>query len=92
MRSNLSPEDFAAIVSLLRGTITAAPFSLSPSAKRWRAILGKLEAPGAGARPVLLDDVARRDDGRNDDIALVETFARFDWPTCATQRTITLVT
>jgi hypothetical protein len=43
--SDLTPDDKAALVELLRHTITADPFPLSPRVKRWRAILDKLEPP-----------------------------------------------
>ena len=42
MQPDLSPEDYAA---LLRDTIAADRFSVSPRIKRMRAILHKLEPP-----------------------------------------------
>jgi hypothetical protein len=45
-RSDLTSEDKATLAELLRNTITADPFPISPSVERWRAILDKLEPPG----------------------------------------------
>jgi len=45
MQPDLSPEDCAAIAALLRDTIAADRFPLSPRIKRWRLILDKLEPP-----------------------------------------------
>jgi hypothetical protein len=45
MQPDLSPEDYAAIAALLRDTIAADRFPMSPRIKRWRAILNKLDPP-----------------------------------------------
>ena len=45
MQPNLSPEDYAAIAALLRDTIAADRFPLSPRVRGWRAILHKIEPP-----------------------------------------------
>jgi len=45
MQPDLSPEDCAAIAALLRDTIAADRFPLSPRIKRWRLILDKLGPP-----------------------------------------------
>jgi hypothetical protein len=45
MHPNLSPEDYATIAALLRDTIAADRFPLSPRVRRWKAILDKLEPP-----------------------------------------------
>jgi len=45
MPPKLSPEDYAAIAELLRHTIAADRFLLSPRVKRWQAILDKLDPP-----------------------------------------------
>ena len=45
MQPDLSPEDCAAIAALLRDTIAADRFPLSPRIKRMRAILNKLDPP-----------------------------------------------
>ena len=45
MQPNLSPEDCAAIAALLRDTIAADRFPLSPRVKKMRAILHKLDPP-----------------------------------------------
>ena len=47
MQPDLSPEDRAAIAALLRDTIAADRFPLSPRITRMRAILDKLEPPAA---------------------------------------------
>ena len=47
MQPDLSPEDYAAIASLLRDTIKADRFPLSPRVTRWQAILDNLEPPAA---------------------------------------------
>jgi hypothetical protein len=51
MQPDLSPEDYAAIAALLRDTIAADRFPLSPRVQAWRAILHKLDPPKA--RPAL---------------------------------------
>ena len=43
MQPNLSPEDYAAIAALLRDTIAADRFPLSPRVRRWKAVLDKLD-------------------------------------------------
>ena len=43
--SDLSPDDKAVIAGLLRDTIAADRFPLSPRIKRWQAILDKLDPP-----------------------------------------------
>ena len=43
--SDLSPDDKAVIAGLLRDTIAADRFPLSPRIKRMRAILNKLDPP-----------------------------------------------
>ena len=43
--SDLSPDDKAVIAGLLRDTIAADRFPLSPRIKRWQAILDKLASP-----------------------------------------------
>ena len=45
MQPNLSPEDYAAIAALLRDTIAADRFPLSPRVRGWMSILDKLEPP-----------------------------------------------
>ena len=45
MQPNLSPDDYAAIAALLRDTIAADRFLLSPRVRGWKAILDKLELP-----------------------------------------------
>ena len=45
MQPDLSPEDYAAIASVLRDTIKADRFPLSPRITTLRAILDKLEPP-----------------------------------------------
>ena len=45
MQPDLSPEDCAAIAALLRDTIAADRFPMSPRIKRMRAILNKLDPP-----------------------------------------------
>jgi hypothetical protein len=45
MQPNLSPEDYAAIAALLRDTIAADRFPLSPRVRSLKAILDKLEPP-----------------------------------------------
>ena len=45
MQPNLSPEDYAALASLLRDTIAADRSLVSPRVKRWQAILDKLDTP-----------------------------------------------
>jgi len=45
MQPDLSPEDCAAIAALLRDTIAADRFPLSPRVKKMRAILHKLDPP-----------------------------------------------
>ena len=51
MQPDLSPEDYAAIAALLRDTIAADRFPLSPRIKSLRAILNKLEPPAAKPAP-----------------------------------------
>jgi hypothetical protein len=46
MQPDLSPEDCAAIAALLRDTIAADRFPMSPRIKRMRAILNKFDPPG----------------------------------------------
>ena len=45
MQPDLSPEDYAALAALLRDTIKADRFPLSPRIARMRAILHKLDPP-----------------------------------------------
>ena len=45
MQPDLSPEDYAAIAALLRDTIKADRFPLSPRVASLRAILDKLDPP-----------------------------------------------
>ena len=45
MQPDLSPEDCAAIAALLRDTIAADRFPMSPRIKRMRTILHKLDPP-----------------------------------------------
>ena len=52
MQPNLTPEDYAAIAALLRDTIAADRFPLSPRMPRWKAILDKLEPPAAKREPL----------------------------------------
>ena len=52
MQPNLSPEDYAAIAALLRDTIAADRFPLSPRVRGWRAILDKLEPPPPQRAPL----------------------------------------
>jgi hypothetical protein len=51
MQPDLSPEDYAAIAALLRDTIAADRFPMSPRIKRWRAILNKLDPPAPKPAP-----------------------------------------
>jgi len=51
MQPDLSPEDCAAIAALLRDTIAAARFPMSPRIKRMRVILNKLEPPVSKPAP-----------------------------------------
>jgi hypothetical protein len=51
MQPDLSPEDYAAIAALLRDTIAADRFPLSPRVRRMRAILDKLEPPKVRPEP-----------------------------------------
>jgi hypothetical protein len=51
MQPDLSPEDYAAIAALLRDTIAADRFPMSPRIKRWRAILNKLNPPAPKPAP-----------------------------------------
>ena len=52
MQPDLSPEDYAAIATLLRDTIAADRFPLSPRIKRMRSILDKLEPPRPRPAPM----------------------------------------
>ena len=52
MQPDLSPEDCAAIAALLRDTIAADRFPLSPRIKKMRAILHKLEPPAPKPAPL----------------------------------------
>src|SRR4030095_3093707 len=83
------------IISPAAFSISATEFSascLSTSVhSRLKVCIGGISARGRWSARATAER-SNPLDGRNDDIALVETFARFDWPTCATQRTITLVT
>jgi hypothetical protein len=45
MPADLTDADLAAIAKLLRDTIAADRFPLSPRVRRWQAILDKLEPP-----------------------------------------------
>ena len=45
MPPTLSPEDYATLAALLRDTIAADRFPLSPRVRRWKAMLDKLEPP-----------------------------------------------
>ncbi len=49
--SDLSPDDKAVIAGLLRDTIAADRFPLSPRIKRWQAILDKLAPPAPNPVP-----------------------------------------
>ena len=51
MQPDLSPEDCAAIAALLRDTIAADRFPMSPRIKRMRAILNKLDPPAPKPAP-----------------------------------------
>ena len=51
MQPDLSPEDCAAIAALLRDTIAADRFPMSPRIKRMRAILYKLDPPAPKPGP-----------------------------------------
>jgi len=48
---DLTPDDLDAIAKLLRETIAADRFPLSPRVRRWRAILDKLEPPPPRPEP-----------------------------------------
>ena len=50
--SDLPPDDKAALVELLRNTIRADRFLLSPRIKRLRAILDKLDPPAPKPAPL----------------------------------------
>jgi hypothetical protein len=52
MQPDLSPEDCAAIAALLRDTIAADRFPMSPRIKRMRAILNKLDPTAPKPVPV----------------------------------------
>ena len=56
MQPDLSPEDCAAIAALLRDTIAADRFPMSPRIKRMRAILNKLGPPVPKPVPPLKPD------------------------------------
>jgi len=60
MQPNLSPEQYAAIAGILRDTIAADRFPLSPRVRRWKAILDKLRAAGAEARAAAAFEAAGR--------------------------------
>ena len=50
--ADLTPDDKAAIASLLRHTIAADRFPLSPRVRRWQAIIDKLEPPAPKREPL----------------------------------------
>ena len=52
IQPNLSPEDYAAIAALLRDTMAADRFPLSPRVRTWKAILDKLEPPEPKREPL----------------------------------------
>jgi hypothetical protein len=49
---NLTAEEYATIAALLRDTIAADRFPLSPRVRRWKAILDKLEPPAPKREPL----------------------------------------
>jgi hypothetical protein len=51
MPADLTDADLAAIAQLLRETIAADRFPLSPRVRRWQAILDKLEPPAPKPEP-----------------------------------------
>lgn len=51
MQPNLSPEEYATIAAVLRDTIAAGRYPLSPRVQAWRAILDKLDPPPPPPRP-----------------------------------------
>ena len=52
MQPDLSPEDYAALAALLRDTIKADRFPLSPRIRSLKAILDKLEPPAPKREPL----------------------------------------
>lgn len=52
MQPNLSPEDYAAIAALLRDTIAADRYQLSPRVRNWKTILAKLEPAAPKSAPL----------------------------------------
>jgi len=52
MPLDLSDADKAALVALLKATIAADRFSLSPRVRALRRILDKLEPPGPSPQPI----------------------------------------
>ena len=57
MSPELDPADRAALIALLRTTIAADRFPLSPRIRRLKVILSKLEPPAA---PISAHPVSRR--------------------------------
>ena len=53
MQPDLSPEDYAALAALLRDTIKADRFPLSPRVASLRAVLDKLDPPEPLPHPAL---------------------------------------
>ena len=52
MQPNRSPEEYVTIAALLRDTIAADRFPLSPRVRRWKASLDKLEPPAPKREPL----------------------------------------
>jgi hypothetical protein len=52
MPADLTDADKATIAALLRATIAADRFPLSPRVRRWKAILDKLEPPPPKREPL----------------------------------------
>ena len=50
--TDLSDTDKADLAALLRATIAADRFPLSPRVRRWKAILDKLEPPASKREPL----------------------------------------
>jgi hypothetical protein len=52
MQPNLTPDDYATLAALLRDTIAADRFPLSPRVRSLKAILDKLEPPAPKREPL----------------------------------------
>jgi hypothetical protein len=74
-RLDLTDDDKAALIELLRETIASSRFLLSPRIRRLKAILDKLDPAGAAPGAAAPEAAGRAQHGADEDAAAVTTAA-----------------